>query len=306
MFSSYITWYLFLAGAGSGAFAICAALDLADEAGARWPQRFRGVTRIGFLAGPIIVALSLLFLVFDLGSPERAFTIFTNGQPSMLTFGAWMILLFVLCGGCHFALGYLVEADVAPGLSVGIEVVGLLAACAVMTYTGLFLSDMQGIPFYHTWLLPVLFVLSSLSTGTAVVILGAFLSQEQKNVPVGLFALPRIDAILIVGECAALAAFVGLALSTGDGSDAGIVGSTASDSARFLLFGDAGSVFWLGLVVVGLGVPLLLELGVRSSSPTGSLAACAICVLVGGFCLRYVVLAAGAHVSEVAVLMALM
>ena len=60
MASSYIAWYLFLAGAGGGAFVIGAFVDLAlrfkDPA---CLARVSSVTDAGLVAGPALVALAL-------------------------------------------------------------------------------------------------------------------------------------------------------------------------------------------------------------------------------------------------------
>jgi formate-dependent nitrite reductase membrane component NrfD len=72
----------------------------------------------------------------------------------------------------------------------------------------------------------------------------------------------------------------------------------AAESARYLVTGGFAVAFWVGLVLVGLIVPGVLEAwSLRSGKglPVGTLAG--VCLLIGGILLRYAVLSAGQSVS---------
>ena len=60
-----------------------------------------------------------------------------------------------------------------------------------------------------------------------------------------------------------------------------------------LLSGPYSLTFWIGAVVVGLIVPLALELTARQRINPGLVAISAILILVGGFVIKYVIIAAG-------------
>ncbi|MFQ8867694.1 MAG: polysulfide reductase, partial [Eggerthella lenta] len=63
MVSSYIAWYLFLAGAGGGAFLLGSFVDFALRVSNRsWLRGASAVTDAGLLAGPVLVALGTVFL----------------------------------------------------------------------------------------------------------------------------------------------------------------------------------------------------------------------------------------------------
>jgi formate-dependent nitrite reductase membrane component NrfD len=80
--------------------------------------------------------------------------------------------------------------------------------------------------------------------------------------------------------------------------------STAAESVRYLVAGSYAVAFWLGVVVVGLLLPVTLEAWSLTRGEGLSLARLAdlgvvtgLCLLVGGLILRYAVLAAGANVA---------
>jgi formate-dependent nitrite reductase membrane component NrfD len=97
MFSLYIVWYLFLAGAGSGAYVLAATFSLiTEQSQSESVREYRGITQGGFYLGPLLVLLGAVFLIFDLGSPEKAYRLFLSTELTYLTFGSWAVLLFCL------------------------------------------------------------------------------------------------------------------------------------------------------------------------------------------------------------------
>ncbi len=101
--------------------------------------------------------------------------------------------------------------------------------------------------------------------------------------------------VMVVLELVALVAFVVMA---GSGSNV-----AAAFSADQLVNGALAVPFWLLVIVVGLGAPLVTALtstiSKKEAKPTMSVAG-AVCALVGGFTLRYVILAAGATAAMIA------
>ena len=92
MVSSFIAWYLFLAGMGAGAFFVSAVVDLTLRV--KTSPRLETLSAItdgGMLLGPAAVVLGSVFLLCDLGAPERAFQVFFTPSTSILTIGSWCI-----------------------------------------------------------------------------------------------------------------------------------------------------------------------------------------------------------------------
>jgi formate-dependent nitrite reductase membrane component NrfD len=96
----------------------------------------------------------------------------------------------------------------------------------------------------------------------------------------------RFTALALIVELVALGLFVMTVFG------AGSVG--LSKALAQLLAGPYGIAFWLGAIVVGLVVPLALQFGgaIRNATP-GMAALVSALILVGGFILKYAIIAAG-------------
>ncbi|MDR1015491.1 MAG: polysulfide reductase NrfD [Coriobacteriales bacterium] len=289
MLSSYIVWYLFLAGAGSGAYVLAAAFSLAR----RWSQaesvkEYGEITRGGFYLGPLLVMLGVVFLIFDLGSPEKAYRLFLSTKFTYLTFGSWTVLLF-----CLFATALALLRSTSlirlPRLAFkALELFSLACALGIMAYTGMLLSSMPSIPFLNSPLVVVLLVASSLATGSALITLYGFFNQQRKSMFFGLKVIPRIDLVLIAIEILALA---GLVVSKY------FEGPVALASVRTLLTGEGAYVFWFGTVLMGVVVPCFANLLNRQTLHMVNQAISSVAILIGGFALRYALVTSGLHVE---------
>ena len=299
MVSAYIALYLFLAGAGGGAFLLGAVADLClrfrPDAARGWFARVSAVTDAGLVLGPILVAASALFLVLDLGVPERALYLFVVTTPSLLSLGAWSIVLFCGAAVLALALGALAGDDgdgaepPASGrvvLRIGefaASIVATALAALVVVYSGMFLAAYPSLPFLHTPWVPVLFVASALATGLAVLIVAAFFRQEAPGIAEAVRSLLPLDALLIAVETLML---TGLLVS------AWAAGAPEVDAVRTLTSGSLAVPFWAGVAVAGLVVPFSVDVVCRRMPSLVAVALGAGCTLAGGLCLRFVLLMA--------------
>lgn len=300
MVSIYIALYLFLAGAGGGAFLIGSAVDLVLRfrlgAGRGWFARVSAVTDAGLVLGPVLVLASAAFLVLDLGVPEKALYLFTASTQSLLTAGAWGIVLFAATAAGALVLGAAAgdgEGDEAePGFSgrVALRIVELACslvatglALFVVVYSGLFLSAYPSLPFLHTPWIPVLFVASAFTTGLAALMACAFFRQQVPGVPEAVHSLLLVDAALVGVELAVLIGFLAASLAEGQ---------PAAGAALTLLSGPLAPAFWLGIVLLGLVVPFSVDVVCRRMPSLLAVALGAASTLTGGLCLRVVLLMA--------------
>ncbi|MEO8518770.1 MAG: NrfD/PsrC family molybdoenzyme membrane anchor subunit [Dermatophilaceae bacterium] len=290
-----IAWYLFLGGLGAGA-------TLTSLVASRAGSRFSPIERAGAtLAGPA-VAFGTALLIVDLGmgrsEPWRLVYLYTN-WTSPMTWGTWILTLFIPVALLHAlavteTLGKRFERYVAPvrrmckrGAVVLKVVVGVLALSTAI-YTGVLLSVPPSFPLLNSLLLPVLFLVSALSTGLSAAVLGGYLLAHRSGVVLDLHQWSRVHIGLLVVEFAALMAWLGV----GSASVAG------SASVQSLVSGDLAPVFWVGLVLAGLVGPVLafvIESGRRDRGDGLALAGEA-GVLAGGLALRYLVLLAAVPV----------
>ena len=291
MVNSFIAWYLFLAGMGGGAFLIGAVVDIllrfSDDPRL---ERVGAVTDGGLILGPATVVLGAVFLLADLGSPERAFQVFFTSSTSLLTLGSWAIALFCVCSIAALLVGGLVETTVSRVVEAVLHGLATLAACCVILYSGVYLSTFPSVPFLHNPIVPVLFVASALSTGMALLLIFGFVLRDHEDVSEGLSSCARIDLVLLGIEVAALGALLAVSLGSGE---------AAADSAWALISGDQAGLFWLGVVAVGVAAPIALEVSHLRGADLFTLVVGAGCVSVGGLCLRYALLLAAVRFSAI-------
>lgn len=256
-----IVWYFFLGGIAGGAYFTAA---IADNFGSR---KDKSVFRIGYVLALLLVSLCGILLILDLGTPNRFLNMVMNFKFwNPMSIGAWMLGAFGLFAFASSALSFAGGEGVGP-LRRGISLVGTVAGFFIAAYTGVLLSG-TALPFWSEGrLMGALFLASGASTGMAAISLLLYLSGESAGE--GFRKVKRADRYAIMFEILVLAAFLAL------------LGGAAGP----LVSGHLASLFWGGLVAIGLVIPLLLDLtGLKLPG-----AVPAVLVLVGGFILRYVI-----------------
>ncbi len=289
IWGSIIAWYLFLAGLGGGAYVSAAFL--------RWrhPEAV-AMIRIGRFIAPVTVVIGLCLLMFDatagLQHPLRFALLLTN-FGSVMTWGVVFLGAFTLLSLAGAGLS-LAKRDVPWGLDIAAAAFGVCVAI----YTGCLLGVCKTFPLWNNALLPILFLVSALSTGMAAVLVVAIVRHPEEFNRVGVFkkfhfVLPLVELLLVASLC-----FV----TASNASPAGY------ESVMSLVAGEWSVVFWLLFIVVGLVGPTLLETWLLFFSPREfeesrkahviSFASDA-GVLVGGFVLRLLVLVAAVPITMV-------
>ena len=257
-----IVWYFFLGGIAGGAYFTAA---IADNFGS---PRDRGVVRTGYILSLLMIGVCGMLLILDLGTPSRFLNMVMHFKfRDPMSIGAWMLGVFGLFAFASSALSLSADESRAP-LRRRISLVGIIFGFFLASYTGVLLSA-TALPFWSdARLMGALFLASGASTGMAAVSLLLLLSGDSAGE--GFKKVKRADRFAIMFEIAVLALFLIL------------LGSAAAP----LTTGHYAPLFWGGLVVLGLLIPLVLDLlgGLRVPALIP-----AILVLVGGFILRYVV-----------------
>lgn len=306
MLSSLAVGYLFLGGVGAGAFFAVQVIDLrwvhteltAVARGDLFTQRpaERCLSASSLLAFVALVA-GIACLLLDLGRADRVLELFVRPTVSFLPFGAYALSLLAICGG---ALAF-VHCAYVPGAServiFSLKLATAVLSLAVVTYAGLMLMTLPGVALWRTPFVPVLFVLSSLSCGLALVLVTAALGERDAQMLWLMRRLALLDGSLISLELVAVAAFAAASLAD--------AGSAASQAAFGLFAGSQAQLWWIGFALCGLVVPLAVEaMAVRrmrrecagNAFPRVGMMLCvAALVLTGGFCLRMSMVSAGQH-----------
>ena len=288
IWGAIIAWYLFLAGLGGGAFVTSAFL------GWRHPEAVN-MRKIGHIVAPVAVIIGLVLLMFDakagLMNPLRFALLLTN-FGSVMTWG-----VVFLAGFTVVALVALVLDILKKRVPVWLDIVGVGFGVAVAMYTGALLGVCKTFPLWNNALLPILFLVSALSAGAASVLLISIVKHADEFNRVGVlkkfhFCLPFIELVLVAA----------LMFVTCTNSISGW------NSVMSLLAGSYAPLFWIGLVLIGLVIPTVLETWLLFFSPKEFeesrkahyiSAASDAGVLVGGFLLRFLVVVAALPVTMV-------
>lgn len=277
-----IALYLFLAGLGGGAFITSAlvALKAPDAHFARKAGRF---------IAPIVVAIGLVLLMVDakggLLNPLR-FALLLHNFGSVMTWGV------------VFLAGFEVVALIVAVLELTkritprwLDIVGVVFGIAVCAYTGCLLGVVKTFPLWNNALLPILFLVSALSTGAAVVVFATLIgapaeAEELVAVKKAHYWLPLVELVLVIAML-----FI---VSTG--------GEAAYASVMGLLIGKYALAFWLGFIVIGLVGPAIVETYERffaQHESRGLGIASEAGVLIGGCLLRWMIVVAALPVTLV-------
>jgi formate-dependent nitrite reductase membrane component NrfD len=319
--------YLFVAGVSAGAFAISALAYFLGE------EKYQDITRIGAYIAPFPLIFGLLFLIYDLERPHLFWKLMVNLQfHSVMSLGAWLLVVFSLLSFVYFYLWLPDRFDVVElirktppswdkwaivrllkanplleklhrknlnSIRGWVGMVGIPVSLSVGIYTGVLLGALAARPFWNNPMLPMLFLVSALKTGTASIclvgcVVKGFGGMSRQQIETNKFVIHSIDFFLMILSIIAILLFVfGLYTSS----------RSSVEAAGLIMGGEFTFLFWGVAVVVGILLPLTLEVyeliphfihrsAMREHNPWIS-GVVTLSVLAGGFVLRYVVVYAG-------------
>jgi formate-dependent nitrite reductase membrane component NrfD len=287
----YIILYFFLGGLCAGAYFIATLLMFLGD------PRDRDTIRLGYLISfPLLVVCAAL-LILDLGVPLRFWHMVLQSKNlpelmlkpwSPISLGVWILSGFGLFSFVAF-LGALANtgrvrwspllraADRARGLPrplvMGWNVLGSVLGFGLAGYTGVLVTATTIPAWQNARLLGGLFLASAASASYALLML-LLLHRGRSPTDPSVAKLARADRFTVALELLLIA---GLVLTLGQAS-------------RPITTGGFGTLFWLGAVGLGLVAPLLLHRTTLGGwDPHRREVIAAVCVLVGGLILRFVV-----------------
>ncbi len=275
IWGTIIAWYLFLAGLGAGAYIFSCLIEKL------YPQHLK-MRKIARYIAPLAVMVGLVLLIFDakagLFHPWRFLLLIAN-LHSVMSWGVIFLALFIV-----IALLIALAEFKSWVLPRWLIVLQLVLAVSVATYTGVLLGVVRTFPLWNNPLLPLLFLVSALSAGAAITI-----GLTALKAPDEALNLHRLSAMHLALPVVEVVFIVVLLFMTAYDSQ-----SAALQTVKLLVAGKYALIFWAGLIILGLVVPFALELyshkheGQQESLKTLTILA-QICVLIGGFTLRYLV-----------------
>ena len=320
-----VIWYLYLAGLGAGAVVVAAFAYLSNMKQPTEHYHYFRMARYGAVLGPIPVILGVALLILELGQPSRPLNLYKVINLSPMSIGSWFLLFFIITS-LLYAITFLLPAlpgyarikKAAGVVQHALSLINIPLGLGVAIYTGVLLGAMPARPLWNSPILALLFMISALSTGIAMIILARTLFHRKSDAAASLnrrlrphgrrlsskrlgrryhetgYLLATADLILITLELIAIFLFIMFAHLT--------VGNLKYAIAVILPGGAMSGSFWIGVVLIGLVLPALVELyavfprliyNVPFVAHRSVEFLVALAVLIGGFMLRYVIVIAG-------------
>lgn len=273
-----LVFFTLLTGLGVGTFAFVAISE--------WLGRAERTRLPGAITALVAIAAGGIAGVFHLGHPERFFNalghVSSGITQEMILVG--LVGLVVLIYIVVMNLGYSAQVRKIVA-TVGLVLAVILAFAMGTTYI------LPARPAWNTWLLPFLYVASAAVLGLFTMYIWTVVRKEDEAT---VMAVNRAVVIALAVEAVLVVAYViYLAMAPFP---------NPIRSAGRLLAGDLAPVFWGGLVVVGLLIPLGLTawlLVTKKVLPSLGVAAVGlVCVLVGGGATRALLYVLGSSVEQ--------
>ena len=258
-FGGLIALYIFFTGLSAGSFFLS---TLAYGFG---QVRYRALSRPAVVTATAMLAVAPLFLLVHVGQPLRAWHLFTFlNLRSPITWGSFLLTAYPL-----FCLIYMY--CIFRGREGAARVWGLAGipfAVAVHAYTGLILAFCPARPLWHSSMVPLLFLVSAVVSGTALMILvHAVLRRWFTRRAEG--AVGSDDLLLSLAGLLRWVLLLDLGLTALEILVAGVGGREAREAVAVLLTGDLAPCFVGIEIVLGKLVPLVLLFlpGLRRTGP---------------------------------------
>ncbi len=288
--------YLFLGGVAAGLMILSSLL-------ARKKKRSEMSTALRWLPllAPVLISLGMFALLLDLSLKVHVFRFYTAFRiTSPMSWGAW-ILLLIYPATLMSGIGRLTDIEIewirnlrlvkkarahhlldeiraaATTNLERLDLANVILGIGLGTYTGILLGTLGARALWGSLLLGPLFLVSGISTGAAFMMLFPVSHREHQT-------LVRWDIAAILVEVALLGLYF-IDLTTAKGLQ-------GREAAAMFFGGEYTAVFWALVVIVGLAVPLSLEISerVRKLSPTVVAPGL---LLIGGLALRWILVEAG-------------
>ena len=273
--------YFFLGGLAGGAFVIATAASILNG------RRYRDVVRVGYYLAFAVLLPCPLILIVDLGVPSRFLNMLMRfNMDSPMSMGAWALLGFSACAFVAALLTLLEDLGRArdySGLKMIAGVIGGAFGFFLAAYPGVLLGASARPLWIEAHALGALFLAVGASSAAAAIALVLIAMGRRTADQVA--SVRAMTVLSLVIQILAIAVFVGSVQSSGS------VAATAA--LQLLTTGPFAAVFWGGAIVLGSVLPLVLGLLDLRRRSFGLTALTSLLVLVGGFLVKYVIMAAG-------------
>ena len=302
VWDSTIAIYLFLLGISSGAVQLAVAYRRShrlEKPSENW------VIRSALFLGTVPTLVGLTLLIFHLARPWTFWKLMFNYQfNSVMSMGVMLFQVYMLFMVIWAAVIFKNELDslikrFAPklqfvthiitkieGLFNFAEVILFVLAAVLGAYTGFLLSALISYPMLNNPVLPALFLASGTSSGIAATFLCILIAGKLKGDSHEVHFIHKFEVPIMVTELGLIVCFF-VGLYFGDASKVQALYNALS--------GFWGAVFWIGVMFIGILIPLVANLfaGEKLKYNAKFIILVSIFDLIGVLCLRYFILYAG-------------
>jgi formate-dependent nitrite reductase membrane component NrfD len=278
-FGIFIAVYFYLTGLSAGSFILS---TLAYGFGM---ESYKSLGKVGIVLATVLLVIAPLFLLLHIGVPHRAWHLFVYlNFESPITWGSFLLILYPI--NC-IIYGYFMFKEKKKQTRL-FGLIGIPLAISVHGYTGFILAFGKARALWNTALMPILFLVSAIVSGIALMILvcivkDRFFSEQKKiNYPL-LENLGKMLAWMIVFDLFLVGSDILVLL---------ISHSEAQEVAHVLLSGKYFPLFLIVENLLGKIVPFTLLVIPRFRNLVTMIIA-SLLVVIGIFFMRYVVVLGG-------------
>ncbi len=238
-----IVIYFFLIGTAAMTFVYAAAPAVFGNIFGGVARSMVPFQRVGLIASFILLLICGPLLIMDLGEPGRfLYPILYFHWTSPLSWGSLFLPMFGLCIVGFF---YGLQTN-REGLMKFTGILGMLLALSMPLYTGLDLMVHQARGLWSNPTIPVLFVILSISSGTALVSVIQFIRGQLDEK-----SIEFLHWFLFVSLASTFALFLGEWVTL-------LYGGSEQQMAFQIINSEFGFEFWGLTFVLGIVVPLVM------------------------------------------------
>lgn len=278
-FGLNIAIYFYLTGLSAGSFILS---TLAYGFGLK---QYKPLGKTGVVLATIVLIIAPFFLLIHIGMPLRAWHLFVYlNMASPITWGSFLLILYPI--NCIIYGYFMFRENMKLTRLFGF--IGIPLAISVHGYTGFILAFGKARALWNTALMPILFLVSAIVSGIALMILvviikDRFFSKEKRIDRELIFSLGKLMAWMIVFDLFLVGSdLIVLSISHAD----------AQAAAHLILGGKFSVLFLMVENLLGKIVPFILMVVPRFRTLPAAIIA-SVLVVIGIFFMRYVVVVAG-------------
>lgn len=234
-----------------------------------------------FIAWILAICMGISYMI-HLGQPLQSWRMFMKPKTSWISRGFIFIMLFM-----GLTALVLILEQWAPGATAAITTFKILAgifAFAQSIYTGFAVSYVSAIKLWNSAILPILFVVCGFSGGIAI-LLGISLGGSEVQIT----SIENVARITLIAFAVILIVYLWNATYSS---------AVAKDAVARMMSGDIAAIFWVGVIILGIIIPIGVSIGSYYSGGASSalLITAVVSEVIGGLALRYVILKSGTYI----------